>query len=130
MELDPFAFLSYDIGKLGDPQHTNLDNDRKMFGPPHDDLCFAFLLHNDCLLPTTSLYTSPPILHALRLHSGQCSILPSNNAQLRTPPSGNLPQPSIELGLTSKLSGRVTLCGPSGVKGEQDWKISSVLGHP
>jgi hypothetical protein len=51
MELDPFAFLSYDIGKLGDPQHTNLDNDRKMFGPPHDDLCFAFLLHNDCLLP-------------------------------------------------------------------------------
>jgi hypothetical protein len=67
MELDPFAFLSYDIGKLRDPQHTNLDNDRKMFGPPHDDLCFAFLLHNDCLLPTTSLYTPPPILHALCL---------------------------------------------------------------
>ena len=95
--------------KLRDPQHTNLDNDRKMFGPPHDDLCFAFLLHTDCLLPTTSLYTPPPILRALCLHSGQSrkkfSILPSNNAQLRTPPSGHLPRAnvgttSIELGFS------------------------------
>lgn len=39
-------------------------------------------------------------------------------------------QPSIEFGLTSKLFGVVTLRGPSGVKGEQDWRISSVLGHP
>jgi len=61
MELDPFVFLSYAIGRLRDLQHTNLDNDRKMFGPPHDDLCFAFLLHNDCPLPITSLYIPPPI---------------------------------------------------------------------
>jgi hypothetical protein len=94
MELDPFVFLSYAIGRLRDLQHTNFDNDRKMFGPPHDDLCFAFLLHNDCLLSTTSLYIPPQIFHALCLHCGQSRkflILPSNNAQLRTPPSGNLP---------------------------------------
>jgi hypothetical protein len=65
-----FCFLVMTFGKPRDSQHTNLDNDRKMFGPPHDDLCFAFLFHDDCLLPTTSLYTLPPILHALCLHSG------------------------------------------------------------